>query len=81
MEIAKSSAVAYSHLPIDDAITMLYFKNSDEFFSFCKEIGWEVDLITKKVVFRKNQNEQSEIPVDQVIHNVLDYAQELERIV
>jgi hypothetical protein len=49
--------------------------------SFCDKVGWKVDLLQKRVFFHSDKKAANEIPVERVIHNVLDYAQELERIV
>ena len=80
-EIAKCSEKAYSSLPIADAITLLYFKTEAEVVNFAKERGWSTDTKTKTLVFGKGQVDASAIPVHDVIHNVLYYAKELERIV
>ncbi len=81
MEIAKCSEKAYSSLPIQDGITLLYFKTQDELLAFCRQVNWNIDLKSKRIVFEAATQNGQGIPVDDVVHNVLNYAKELEQIV
>jgi 26S proteasome regulatory subunit N12 len=67
-----------------DATTLLYFKTAEEVIAFSKERNWNVDP-KSKIIYFANPSTLSQgsvrIPVDDVIHNVLSYAKELERIV
>ncbi len=82
-EIAKCSEKAYAFLPLSDAVTLLYFKTQDEVISFAKERHWIVDPKSKLIQFGDSKAVEglAKIPVDEIIHNVLSYAKELERIV
>lgn len=81
-EIAKCSEKAYHSLPLADAATLLYFKTQDEVLLFAKERNWTIDQKSKVIHFvGQVSHGPTDIPVDDVIHNVLSYAKELERIV
>jgi 26S proteasome regulatory subunit N12 len=82
-EIAKCSEKAYQSLPLSDATTLLYFKTADEVLAFAKERNWTIDAKTKVIQFsgQAGSTAPASIPVNDVIHNVLSYAKELERIV
>jgi len=65
-----------------DATTLLYFKTAEEVIAFSKERNWNVDQKSKIIYFASTLSQGPVgIPVDDVIHNVLSYAKELERIV
>jgi 26S proteasome regulatory subunit N12 len=81
IEIAKCSEKAYQFLPIADAITLLYFKTQEEFLQFCGQVGWSVDLQAKRIVFSSSVVDENQVPVKEVVHHVLNYAMELEKIV
>ncbi|KAI8901493.1 COP9 signalosome [Globomyces pollinis-pini] len=80
-EIASCSERAYEYLPLADASTLLYLENQDQMLSFCQQRGWNVDLKTSRINFVSGDATGHFIPTHDVIHNVLSYAQELERIV
>ncbi|KAI8586842.1 hypothetical protein HDU88_008997 [Geranomyces variabilis] len=80
-EIASCSEKAYDSLPLPDAATLLYFKSEAEVVAFANERGWKINPKDKKVYFRETDLDATDIPADQVIHQTLEYARELERIV
>ncbi|KAJ3271961.1 hypothetical protein HDV01_006095 [Terramyces sp. JEL0728] len=80
-EIATCSEKAYTSLPIADAATLLYFKSHDELLEFSKQRNWNIDQKQKKIVFVSGAVDKLDIPTENVIHNVLNYAKELEQIV
>ncbi|KAJ3046047.1 hypothetical protein HDV00_003796 [Rhizophlyctis rosea] len=80
-EIASCSEKAYETLPITDATTLLYFKTPDELRVFAEQRGWAVDWQGGKVHFEVADTGASDIPATKMIHQVLGYAKELERIV
>ncbi|KAJ1564223.1 hypothetical protein HK096_009056 [Nowakowskiella sp. JEL0078] len=80
-EIASCSEKAYQSLPITDAITLLYFKTTEEVLKFAEQRGWKVDKLTKKILFEEFDIDAAEIPTSKVIRQTLGYARELERIV
>ncbi|KAJ1551103.1 hypothetical protein HK096_003131 [Nowakowskiella sp. JEL0078] len=80
-EIASCSESTYSQLPFSDAATLLYFKTQEELIVFAKEHNWEINTIENLIVFKSTNADQSHVPVNKVIHNNLQYARELERIV
>jgi len=80
-DIASCSEKAYVSLPLSDAATLLYFNNEKEVLEFAKERNWNVDMSDKKIYFVSNDNKTDEIPTNQTISKILNYARELERIV
>ncbi|KAI8915888.1 COP9 signalosome [Gorgonomyces haynaldii] len=77
-EIASCAEKAYNSIPVQDAITLLYFKNMNELVEFCKTRQW---AIGDKIVFKQNEQEKAQIPADDIVKISLKYAQELEQIV
>ncbi|KAJ3057475.1 hypothetical protein HK097_006403 [Rhizophlyctis rosea] len=80
-EIASCSEKAYESLPLADAATLLHFKSQEEFRQFAEERGWAVDWQGGKVHFGVAEAGAADIPAAKMIHQVLGYARELERIV
>ncbi|GAA5802276.1 hypothetical protein HPULCUR_007739 [Helicostylum pulchrum] len=80
-EIASCSEKAYEHLPLNDASTLLFLKNTEELLNFASERGWKVNPAEQKVYFGSEDNAIVEIPQEQIITRTLGYARELERIV
>lgn len=80
-EIASCSEKAYTSLPLADAATLLFFKNTEEILVFGKERGWTVVPTEKKIYFQKVDNETTGLPAEQIIQQTLTYARELEQIV
>ncbi|KAG2195147.1 hypothetical protein INT47_006596 [Mucor saturninus] len=80
-EIASCSEKAYEHLPLNDASTLLFLKNTEELLNFASERGWKVNPAEQKVYFGSEDNDVVEIPQEQIITRTLGYARELERIV
>lgn len=60
-------------------MTLLYFKSPEEIKAFCKERNWKIE--GNVISFKEEVVSMNDIPVDDVIHNVLHYAKELEMIV
>jgi 26S proteasome regulatory subunit N12 len=79
-EIAACSEKAYSSLPAQDAATLLYFKTTQEVYAFAKQRNWNVSP-DGKIQFVKDDNNNSEIPCDQIIKIALGYSHEMEQIV
>ncbi|KAL7748480.1 regulatory particle non-ATPase [Sorochytrium milnesiophthora] len=80
-EIASCSEKSYTSLPLNDAGTLLFFKNKDELVQFCQERNWQVDMGQGKIYFNQQTTSGETIPAKQVIEHVVSYAKELERIV
>ncbi|KAI9248173.1 COP9 signalosome [Sporodiniella umbellata] len=80
-EIANCSERAYEYLPINDACTLLFLKNTEELLSFAKEREWQLNPAEQKVYFSTEDDNVVEIPQEQTITRTLGYAKELERIV
>ncbi|KAG1471700.1 hypothetical protein G6F56_001972 [Rhizopus delemar] len=80
-EIANCSEKAYDHLPINDACTLLFLKNTDELVSFANERNWKLKPTEQIVHFATEDDSVAEIPQEQTITRTLGYAKELERIV
>ncbi|KAG1174182.1 hypothetical protein G6F70_000084 [Rhizopus microsporus] len=80
-EIANCSEKAYEYLPLNDACTLLFLKNTEELLSFASERGWKLNPAEQKVYFTTEDDSVVEIPQEQTITRTLGYAKELERIV
>jgi len=80
-EIASCSEKAYEYLPLNDASTLLFLKNTEELLNFANERGWKVNPAEQKVYFGTEDDSIVEIPQEQIITRTLGYARELERIV
>ncbi|CAO3694651.1 unnamed protein product [Rhizopus stolonifer] len=80
-EIANCSERAYEHLPLNDACTLLFLKNTEELLNFAKERDWKLNPAEQKVYFSTDDDSVVEIPQEQTITRTLGYAKELERIV
>ncbi|KAL1931593.1 hypothetical protein VTP01DRAFT_9736 [Rhizomucor pusillus] len=80
-EIANCSEKAYDSLPLQDAGTLLFLKNTKELLDFCQKRGWKVHPGEQIIHFGTEDNTQVEIPQEQIITQTLVYARELERIV
>jgi 26S proteasome regulatory subunit N12 len=80
-EIASCNEKAYDSLPLSDASTLLFLKNTEELLTFASERGWKVNPAEQKVYFTTEDNAAVEIPQEQIITRTLGYARELERIV
>ncbi|KAI8915477.1 hypothetical protein PhCBS80983_g03546 [Powellomyces hirtus] len=80
-EIASCSEKAYDSLPLPDAATLLYFKTEGELVTFANERGWKINSQDKKIYFGETNTDNTDIPAENVIHQTLEYARELERIV
>lgn len=83
-QIALSQETAYQSLPINDAATLLYFKNQSELMEFSKQRGWSVSPSTQHLVFKQYNLDDKQIytiPSKNMISHSLNYAKELESIV
>ncbi|KAI8089986.1 COP9 signalosome [Halteromyces radiatus] len=80
-EIASCSEKAYDSLPLQDAGTLLFLKNTQELLDFANERGWKVNPAEHMVQFVADDKDAVEIPQEQIITRTLAYARELERIV
>ncbi|KAI7847373.1 cornichon protein-domain-containing protein [Circinella umbellata] len=80
-EIASCSEKAYDSLPLQDAGTLLFLKNTKELLNFAQERGWKVHPGEQVIYFGSDDNDAVEIPQEQIITQTLSYARELERIV
>ncbi|CAO3595510.1 unnamed protein product [Absidia cylindrospora] len=80
-EIASCSEKAYDSLPLQDAGTLLFLKNTQELLDFANERGWKVNPAEQVVYFGADDKDTVEIPQEQIITRTLAYARELERIV
>ncbi|KAI9316438.1 cornichon protein-domain-containing protein, partial [Dichotomocladium elegans] len=91
-EIASCSEKAYDSLPLQDASTLLFLKNTQELLSFAqkakkhinvyrKQRGWKVHPGDQIIYFGSEDSDAVEIPQEQIITQTLTYARELERIV
>ncbi|KAI7869431.1 cornichon protein-domain-containing protein [Spinellus fusiger] len=79
-EIAGCSEKAYESLPIQDAGTLLFLKNTEELLNFANERGWKVKPGEQKIYFGAEDANAVEIPQEQIITQTLAYARELELI-
>ncbi|KAG1138607.1 hypothetical protein G6F37_010656 [Rhizopus arrhizus] len=79
-EIANCSERAYEYLPLNDACTLLFLKNTEELLSFANERGWKLNPAEQKVYFATEDDSIIEIPQEQTITRTLGYAKELELI-
>ncbi|KAI9487016.1 MAG: cornichon protein-domain-containing protein [Benjaminiella poitrasii] len=79
-EIASCSERAYEYLPLNDASTLLFLRNTEELLNFANERGWKVNPAEQKVYFGSEENDVVEIPQEQIITRTLCYARELELI-
>ncbi|CDH53774.1 proteasome 26s subunit [Lichtheimia corymbifera JMRC:FSU:9682] len=80
-EIASCSEKAYDSLPLQDASTLLFLKNSQELLNFAQKRGWKVHPGEQIIHFGTDDSATVEIPQEQIITQTLTYARELERIV
>ena len=81
-EIAGCSEVAYESLPIQNASSMLFVKDSAELMKFCQDRRWIVNAAEKKIYFGKQEDQQmKKVQADEMAKQLLGYAIELERIV
>ncbi|KAI8369477.1 COP9 signalosome, partial [Radiomyces spectabilis] len=80
-EIASCSEKAYESLPLQDASTLLFLKNTEDLLNFARERGWKVNPSEQQIHFASDDNAAVEIPQEQIITHTLGYARELERIV
>lgn len=83
-EIASCSEVAYESLPIQNASSMLFAKDSSDLMKFCQERRWVVNAAEKKIYFGKLEDQQQQlnkVQADEMAKQLLGYAVELERIV
>lgn len=80
-EIASCSEKAYDYLPLNDASTLLFLKNTEDLLQFSNQRGWKVKPAEQKIYFKSEDNAVVEIPQEQIITRTLGYARELERIV
>ncbi|KAI8369183.1 cornichon protein-domain-containing protein [Choanephora cucurbitarum] len=79
-EIASCSEKAYDYLPLNNASTLLFLKNTEELLNFASERGWKVNPAEQKIYFGSEDNAIVEIPQEQIITRTLGYARELELI-
>ncbi|KAI8147126.1 cornichon protein-domain-containing protein [Fennellomyces sp. T-0311] len=79
-EIASCSEKAYESLPLQDAGTLLFLKNTKELLNFAQERGWKVHPGEQMVYFGSDDNAAVEIPQEQIITQTLVYARELELV-
>ncbi|KAI7886764.1 hypothetical protein K492DRAFT_215527 [Lichtheimia hyalospora FSU 10163] len=80
-EIASCSEKAYDSLPLQDASTLLFLRNSQELLNFAQKRGWKVHPGEQIIHFGTDDSAAVEIPQEQIITQTLTYAKELERIV
>ncbi|KAI8343929.1 COP9 signalosome [Chlamydoabsidia padenii] len=80
-EIASCSEKAYDSLPLQDAGTLLFLKNTQELLDFANEQGWKVNPAEQVIYFGADDKDTVEIPQEQIMTRTLAYARELERIV
>ncbi|ORY94609.1 cornichon protein-domain-containing protein [Syncephalastrum racemosum] len=79
-EIANCSEKAYDSLPLQDASTLLFLKNTQELMTFAEQRGWKVSPGEQMIHFGSDDKDTVEIPQEQIITQTLLYAKELERI-
>ncbi|KAL0094679.1 cornichon protein-domain-containing protein [Phycomyces blakesleeanus] len=77
-EIAGCSEKAYEFLPLQDAGTLLFLKNTEEILNFANQRGWKVNPVEQKIYFGTEDSNAVEIPQEQIITQTLAYARELE---
>ncbi|KAJ3101767.1 hypothetical protein HDU97_001051 [Phlyctochytrium planicorne] len=78
-EIASCSEKAYTHLPLPDAATLLYFKTPSDVVPFAHERNWNIS--EGKILFKTSDADNIELPSSKLMRQTLGYARELERIV
>lgn len=70
---------AYERLLLRDAGAMLGFDEQHALLAFCRAQGWHVD--GQYVIFRKDAPKAAARASADVIHNMLNYVRELDRII
>ncbi|KAH9809976.1 COP9 signalosome [Melampsora americana] len=80
-EIASCEEKAYASLPLSDAGTLLFFKTVGEVIEFAQKRDWQIDPISKSIIFPELSGIRHEIAKEKVIEATLGYAKELETIV
>ncbi|KAI9164250.1 regulatory particle non-ATPase [Blastocladiella emersonii ATCC 22665] len=84
-EIASCAERSYPSLPLKDVATLLFFpagaSQASDVLAFCKARTWDVNAADGSVRFAGNEQTESALDAHMVMHNVLGYARELERIV
>eukprot|EP01132_Coremiostelium_polycephalum_P005035 gene5035-6265_t len=78
-DIANCSEKSFKSLSLADAEKVLLFNNNNQFTEYIKKREWTVE--GNRIVFANNNASNVEIPALQLIHQTLNYAKELERIV
>jgi len=73
-EIAVSAEKAYVSLPLPDATSLFFCKDTTEFTNYAQKRGWNVNVSEKKVYFAHGQAQTQLIPSDTSIRNLLHYA-------
>lgn len=82
-EIASCMERAYKRISLVEASNMLYFKNPDEILGFAKERNWTLNA-ERFFIFKQESvidQENQAIPSQDMVHQMLQYAKELEIIV
>jgi len=78
-EIASCIEKAYNSLKVTNAQKLLRFNSADEFTDFATKRKWTITGDTCN--FQTQENKKLTIPTMELIHQTLNYAKELERIV
>lgn len=78
-EIASCMEKAYCSIPLSQIPTILLAKNEQEVLNCVNTRNWSI--VQNQVYFSACRQAKSNLSVDEVTHNVLHYASEMEKIV